>query len=233
MKRAGVVDRLGRRLPDHPGTQALTVGVDEREQLLGVAQHVGANGDAVAEVPLELVHAVAAAARCRSSSCRTRRSTLPTSVSGSESRNSISLGARYPVSPCVRVLAPRDQLLGGEGGAFLQHDVGLHALAGALVGQAHHRALRDRRMVVEHVLDLVRVHVEPRDQDHVLEPVHDREVAVGVGHRDVAGVEPAVADRERGLLRAPPVAEHHLRAPGCRARRARRAASPCPGRRST
>jgi hypothetical protein len=50
-------------------------------------------------------------------------------------------------------------------------------------------------MVVRHLLDLAGVHVLPAREDHVLLPVDDVEVAVGVLASEVAAVEPAVTER--------------------------------------
>ena len=70
-------------------------------------------------------------------------------------------------------------------------------------------------MGVEELLDLARVDVLPAADDHVLDPAGDVDVAVGVHHRQVAGVHPAGrVDRLGGLLRLVPVAEHHRVAAG-------------------
>ena len=186
---------------------------------------------------------VVAAAFVRSSSCRTRRRTLPTIVSGSASRNSICLGARYAVSPLRGVAAPRDDLLGGRGLALLQDDERLHAPR-----RSDRRARRsprtsDLRVMVQHVLDLVRIHVEPGDEDHVLQPVDDAEVAVRrpSPRRRRSGTSRCGSSRAR----SPPAGSSSRASPaarGCRARRARRprargpgprgrrSCSPCPAR---
>src|SRR5207342_3881358 len=46
--------------------------------------------------------------------------------------------------------------------------------------------------------------------DHVLQAVDDVVVAVGIALSDVAGVEPAIADRLRGRLGTAPVALHDV-----------------------
>ena len=56
-----------------------------------------------------------------------------------------------------------------------------------------------------------------QNQD-LLDPPRDREVALGVEHSEVPGVEPAVAENGRGLLGPPVVAHHHLRDPALRSR---------------
>jgi hypothetical protein len=97
-------------------------------------------------------------------------------------------------------------------GSFLHHEE-LDRLAGVLVGHAHRGALEHARVAGDHALDLVRVHVEARDQDHVLLAVDDLGEAVLVHDADVAGAEEAVGRHHLGgLVIALPVAGHHLRA---------------------
>ncbi len=65
----------------------------------------------------------------------------------------------------------------------------------------------------QHFLDLVRIHVEARHEDHVLLAIDEADEAALVHHADVAGAEPAVGvDHLGGLVGALPVAAHHLRA---------------------
>src|SRR2546428_9058413 len=66
-------------------------------------------------------------------------------------------------------------------------------------------------MRVEDFIDLARVHLESGDDDHLLYPVDDEEVAVLVHPHDVAGMQPAIAQDKRGLLGLPPVAVHEVR----------------------
>ncbi len=146
----------------------------------------------------------------RSSSWRTRRRTLPIRVSGSSSRNSHSLGTRYPVSPCAGSRAHASSSSPGDGLALLRHDVGLHPLARPVVGQSHDARLQHLRVPVDHRLDLGRVHVEAGHDDHVLHPVDDLEEPLVVHDRDVAGVQPFAPDHLRGRLGLVPIAEHHL-----------------------
>ena len=103
-----------------------------------------------------------------------------------------------------------DQLFGGRRAARTQHDARRHLLAAHRVGRAVDGGLTHRRVRVEHVLDLRRIDVEAGGDDHVLQAVADREVAVVVAHADVAGVKPAVTDRLRGVLGTVPVAEHDV-----------------------
>ena len=63
------------------------------------------------------------------------------------------------------------------------------------MGHSDHRRLDDGFVGVEHLLDLARIDVEAAAKNHVLLAVHDRVAAVGIPHPDVAGVEPAAAQR--------------------------------------
>ena len=68
-------------------------------------------------------------------------------------------------------------------------------------------------MCGHHPLDLVRVHIETRHQDHVLLPVDDLDEATFVHHADVASGEPPLRiDHLVRLVLAVPVTRHHLRA---------------------
>src|SRR5580700_12089765 len=129
-----------------------------------------------------------------------------------------ALGQRVHDPHVPRVFVRRDlaldvvaQLLGGGGGTRFERHRGADLLAQGGVRQADHGGLRDRGMLVEHLLDLSRVDVVAAADDQVLFPVHDVEVAVGVDAGQVAAVEPAVADRLGGGLGAVPVALHHVR----------------------
>src|SRR5918995_1101335 len=110
-----------------------------------------------------------------------------------------------------RIARPVEDLLGCRVLALLQHHERLHGLARPFVGYADDRGLHDLRMTVERVLHLVGIHVVPGDDDHLLQPIDDAEVAVLVHRRDVARVQPSVPDGQRRLLGAVPVTEHHLR----------------------
>src|SRR5690606_39319411 len=60
-------------------------------------------------------------------------------------------------------------------------------------------------------LDLLGIDVLPTADDHVLDPVHDGEIAVFVETADIAGVQPAVDDGLGGFLRPVQIAAHHRR----------------------
>src|SRR5690349_15915640 len=77
-----------------------------------------------------------------------------------------------------RHLEPREafravvaDLVLGQLRAVPQQDDGDHVLAGALVGHADRRALRDLRQLLEDPLDLVGVHVEAVHDDQVVRAV--------------------------------------------------------------
>ena len=94
------------------------------------------------------------------------------------------------------------ELLGGGRRTRLEHDDRVDLLTPCRVGDADHGDLLDRRVGRDRVLDLDRVDVLAAGDDHVLDPVDEVDVAVGVEVALVAGVVPAVAERSRGLLRA-------------------------------
>src|SRR4051794_3046841 len=75
---------------------------------------------------------------------------------------------------------------------------------------ADDRSLCDRRMLVEHLLDLARIHVVATADDEVLLAVDDRVVAVRVPCCDVTGAEPAIGDRLGRRVGAVPVALHDV-----------------------
>src|SRR3979411_2370174 len=62
---------------------------------------------------------------------------------------------------------------------------------------------------VQHFLDLPRVDIDPTADDHVLASIDDVQEAVFVERADIAGPEPAVAQRFGGGLWIVPVALHH------------------------
>src|SRR3981081_6735 len=74
-------------------------------------------------------------------------------------------------------------------------------------------SFQDRGVRVERLLHLGRPDLEAGDIDHVLDSIHERHIAVIVYGPDVATEEPAVPDGTGGVLRPPPVAPHHTRAP--------------------
>ena len=104
-----------------------------------------------------------------------------------------------------------DDLGVGDGGV-LAHDHDLDRLAGLGVRHAERADLMHARVGHHHVLDLVRIDVEAGDENHVLLPVDDEEIAALVDPGDVAGLQVAVRGHHMGrLVRLHPVAGHHLR----------------------
>ena len=87
-------------------------------------------------------------------------------------------------------------------------DEGDHLLAPFGVRPADDRALGDRGVAQQHFLDLARIDVRAAGDDHVLRAVADGEEAVRVQAADVAGVQPAAAQRlrawPRGSASSPP-----------------------------
>src|SRR4029450_12815365 len=74
-----------------------------------------------------------------------------------------------------------------------------------------HRALGHVGMAVDHVLHLGRVDVLAAGDDHVLHPVHDRDVTVVVDDGHVARAEPVTVHHLGGGLGAVPIPSHHVR----------------------
>ena len=103
-----------------------------------------------------------------------------------------------------------DELLGRGPHPGPQHDERLHDLALGGVRHADGRRLEHGRVGIEDLVHLAGIHLESRDDDHLLLPVDDEEVAVLVHPHDVAGVQPAVAQHERRLVGPPPVAVHDV-----------------------
>src|SRR4029453_19506988 len=67
-------------------------------------------------------------------------------------------------------------LLGGGFGALVESDPGAHLLSKLRVGYADHGSLVNRRVLVDHLLDLARVDVVAAPDDQVLLAVADVEV---------------------------------------------------------
>ena len=133
----------------------------------------------------------------------TRRSTLPAALRGSSSTKRDVLGPLVTGQPRAR---ERHDLLRGHkspgasgpprGTTSPQRSSGTpNTATSATAGWSEHR------------FDLGRVHVLAAGDDHVLDPVDDEQVAVGVDVAAVAGMQPAVGGEQlRGLLGQPEVA---------------------------
>ena len=92
--------------------------------------------------------------------------------------------------------------------AVVGHHEGDHRLAPLRVGPADDGGGPDAGVAQQRLLHLARVDVHPAADDQVLGPVAQREVPVGVEAADVAGVQPAAAQRLGGGLGLVPVAGH-------------------------
>ena len=65
-------------------------------------------------------------------------------------------------------------------------------------------------MGVQHVLNLARVHRVAVAQHHVLDAVHDKDIAVGIHTSHVPGRKPLTVEHSGGCLGVIPVTEHHV-----------------------
>ncbi|TVU48510.1 hypothetical protein EJB05_08148, partial [Eragrostis curvula] len=88
-------------------------------------------------------------------------------------------------------------------------DEGARRLAPARVRHGDDGGVADGRVAEEHLLHLLAADVLPAADDHVLGPVLDLDVAVGVDHADVAGEEPAALEGGLVGLRVLEVPLHH------------------------
>src|SRR5574341_2685429 len=98
-----------------------------------------------------------------------------------------------------------DDLLRARRATGLQRHYGFNRLAPAFIGNAYDRGLAHRGMLVEGILDLGRVNHLAAAQDDILLSVDDVEVPLALYRCQIAGVNPAVAERLGGGLRQPPV----------------------------
>ena len=87
-------------------------------------------------------------------------------------------------------------------------DEGAGRFAPFRVGPRDDRGFEHRRMAVEHVLDLDRRDVLAARDDDVLRAVLDLDIAVGVGDREIAGMEPAAGEGLLGRGRVLQIALH-------------------------
>ena len=91
------------------------------------------------------------------------------------------------------------------------HDQCSDSLAPAFVRQAHHRDLGHARQSGDHIFQFAREDVETAADDHVLLPVDDVKIAVGIEAAHVARVQPTACKCDGGFLGPLPVASHHMR----------------------
>src|SRR5262245_1854965 len=104
------------------------------------------------------------------------------------------------------------QLTLGDPHAGLGHHERGHRLAPFGVGQADYRDLGHGGMEHDDILDLLRDDGAAAGSDHLLEPADDVEVVAVVELADVAGMQPAVAERRIGGRLVAPVARHYVAA---------------------
>src|SRR5260221_1321237 len=97
------------------------------------------------------------------------------------------------------------QLGSGDVCAGLDDYRGPDLLAERLVRQADHGSFGDRRMLVEHFLDLPRIDLVAPADDHVLLTVHDLAITALVDPSDVTGAEPASRAGRCPLLSPAPI----------------------------
>src|SRR5690606_24091784 len=104
-----------------------------------------------------------------------------------------------------------DEFLLGEVGTGVDAHVGDRDFAVYPVGATDDGGFEHAVHGGQNGLDLLGIDVLPTADDHVLDPVHDGEIAVFVETADIAGVQPAVDDGLGGFLRPVQIAAHHRR----------------------
>ena len=147
---------------------------------------------------------------------------LPVAVFGS-SPNSTRSGTLKPASllpTCAAQLVRADRL------AVPQRHPRSRSFTPALVGHRHDSRLEHRRVAHQRRLDLDRRDVLAAGDDHILGPVTDLEVAVGMQHPKVTGPQPTVGDRQR---RSPRRRGSSRASRCCRAARPRPTSAPSRG----
>src|SRR5690554_5161563 len=81
-----------------------------------------------------------------------------------------------------------------------------------LAGHTDHHTLKHARMLHDNLLDLIRVNIETRHENHVFLAIDDAHTALRAHDADIARLEIAVRRKRRlGLVRQLPVALHYLR----------------------
>ena len=150
-----------------------------------------------AQAPQRGAHPIAFSRPAHSRSRSTNFWILPVPVRGS-SPNSTAAGhlnlARCSLQKAM-MSSSLDVLTG------LQLDERLRALAPLLVRHRHDRDLRHRVVLGQRLLDLDARDVLPAGDDDVLRAVAQLDVAVGMPHGEVTGMEPAALEGVLGLLR--------------------------------
>mmetsp|Transcript_23826 Transcript_23826/g.43018 ORF Transcript_23826/g.43018 Transcript_23826/m.43018 type:complete len:941 (+) Transcript_23826:2674-5496(+) len=96
--------------------------------------------------------------------------------------------------------------------AVRAHNERFDRLACGPIRHADHSSLQHGGVRGQNILNLVRIHVKARNDDHILFAVHDADIAIRLHHADIAGQEPIVDHDLGGLVGLFPVALHDLRA---------------------
>ena len=109
------------------------------------------------------------------------------------------------------VSAVRGHGIRGELGTRVRHHERDGHLAEDVVRAPHHGHFENTGQAADRVLDLLGIDVLSPADDHVLDAVHQRQVAVLVEAPHVAGADPAVDDGLLGGLGIAQVAGHHDR----------------------
>src|SRR4051812_32519841 len=105
--------------------------------------------------------------------------------------------------------AVRDQVLHRKLGVRRLDDIKFYRLAGLVVGNPDTGAFDDAWTAGGYGFHLVRVDVEPGDDDHVLLAVDDLQKSLGVEHADIAGAEVATGgEGQRVGFRLFPITAH-------------------------
>ncbi len=103
----------------------------------------------------------------------------------------------------------REDLIGRRGEIRFQDDRGSHQFAFDGVGRTIHGGFSYRRVPVQRLFHFGRPHLEARHVDHVLQPIHDEDIALLVHRADVPGVEPPVTQGVRRVVGFAPITLHH------------------------
>ena len=187
---AETMDLAGRDVHRHAAdgldrAEAVREACDGKSRDHGIAAHAGASGTVIARLRI-----------------------LPVGPFGSSSTRQIRRGYLYAATRSLIHSRSSEQLHLRAGP---EHDRCRDLLAEPCVRESDDGGFGDRRMLVEHLLDLARVDVEPAADDHVLQPPDDVDEPVLVHTAEVAREEPAVlGDRLLGGLLASPVALHDV-----------------------
>src|SRR5258708_7985618 len=105
--------------------------------------------------------------------------------------------------------APSDHLVLAQRRTGFRGDERAGTLAPFGIGPRHHCGLHDRRMAVEHLLDLERRDILAARDDDVLGAVLDLDIAVGMHDAEIAGVKPAAGKGFRRSRRVLQISFHH------------------------